>query len=163
MIVQLKGKVKFPITLDPSVWIFDDRKIEFDQAFLPKEEVPVNPDEENEKASKRWDRAVYQQKINPPVNKSISKFERNKILESTYVMPIKHFLKNAEVNEDANAAYLVTLNGEVEISIDDFNNGYFLFAVEGKPLKENGPLHFYFGDGSNKDTPITDVKEILFK
>jgi hypothetical protein len=163
MIVQLKGKVKFPITLDPSVWIFDDRKVEFDQAFLPKAEASKNPDEENEEASKRWDRAIYQQKINPPVNKSISKFERNKILESTFVMPIKPFLKNAEVNEDANAAYLITNNGETEISINDLENGYFLFAVDGKPIKENGPLHFYFGDGSNKDTPITGVNEILFR
>lgn len=33
MIVQLKGNVQFPITLDPTVWIFDDRKIKLEEAF----------------------------------------------------------------------------------------------------------------------------------
>ena len=32
-IVHIKGKVKFPITLDPSVWIFDDRKFDLDTYF----------------------------------------------------------------------------------------------------------------------------------
>lgn len=38
MIVQLKGNVQFPITLDPTVWIFDDRKIKLEEAFLPDKE-----------------------------------------------------------------------------------------------------------------------------
>ncbi len=36
MIIQIKGNVKYPITLDPSVWIFDDRKILLEDAFKDK-------------------------------------------------------------------------------------------------------------------------------
>ena len=76
MIIQLSGKVKFPITLDASVWIFDDRKIILDDAFSekPKEE-PVN---ELEKAAERFNVEIYQQKIKPPVNKSINRYERER-------------------------------------------------------------------------------------
>ena len=30
---MIKGKVKFTITLDPSVWIFDERKADLDYFF----------------------------------------------------------------------------------------------------------------------------------
>ncbi len=33
MIMQIKGKVKFPITLDIGTWIFDDRKVDLDTYF----------------------------------------------------------------------------------------------------------------------------------
>lgn len=36
LIIQIKGNVKYPITLDPSVWIFDDRKILLEDAFKDK-------------------------------------------------------------------------------------------------------------------------------
>ncbi len=29
-ILFINGKVRFPITIDPTVWIFDDRKSRFD-------------------------------------------------------------------------------------------------------------------------------------
>lgn len=32
-IIVLTGKVKFTITLDPGVWIFDDRKVDMDAYF----------------------------------------------------------------------------------------------------------------------------------
>ena len=32
-IIPIKGAVKFTITLDPTVWIFDDRKIDLDDIF----------------------------------------------------------------------------------------------------------------------------------
>ncbi|SET86414.1 hypothetical protein SAMN05421676_109135 [Salinibacillus kushneri] len=163
MIVQLAGNVKFPLTLDASVWIFDDRKVEFDKAFQDHTAQETDEEEELEKASNRWNREVYQQKLNPPVNKSISKFERKKILDSTYVMNIKPFLETAEVNESATSALLETNHGEEEISLDTLENGYFLFAVDGKPVKEDGPLHFYFGDESNKNTPIKGITGIKIK
>ncbi|MBB6454983.1 hypothetical protein HNQ94_003477 [Salirhabdus euzebyi] len=165
MIVQLKGNVGFPITLDPSVWIFDDRKVEFDQAFNPTGGENVENNENDlEQASERWNREVYmQQKIKPPVNKSLSKAERKKALESTYVMSIKPFLANAEVKDNASNAILLTEQGDQTVTIEQLENGYFLFAVEGKPLKEDGPLYFYFGDGSNKDTPIRGVKQITIE
>lgn len=80
MIVQLKGNVQFPITLDPTVWIFDDRKIKLEEAFLPDKEEN-HPEKDVEP----------QQRIRPPVKRSVSRFEGKKVLENSYVMPIKPF------------------------------------------------------------------------
>ncbi|TCT26917.1 hypothetical protein EDD68_101274 [Melghiribacillus thermohalophilus] len=162
MIIQLTGKVNYHITLDPGVWIFDDRKIEWEQAFgHPLSNDNPNGEEEANRLQQRWSREVYQQKINPPINKSISKFERNEILKGTYVMPIKPFIENAEIQDGAETVILSTSSGEHEISVNQLTEGYFLFARNGKPIKEDGPVYFYFGDGSNKDTPIKGVKQII--
>lgn len=161
MIVPLLGNVTYSITLDPTVWIFDDRKILFEEAFSKK----TNEDERSddlEAAAKRWDRALYQQ-IKPPVNKSISRFEGEKILKNSYVMPIHDFIDHAEVKADAKHATLVTKTENITISLAELRNCYLLFAVNGKPLTEDGPVHFYYKNGSNKNNPIKEIQKIIVK
>lgn len=161
MIVPITGKVSYSITLDPSVWIFDERKVLFEEAFKDKN-VEGNEQEENkntlEKVAKNYDRAI----LNPPVNQGLTKREGEEILKNTYVMPIHYFLKNAKLQEDAKNATLVTDNNNEEIVIDlkEFQDGYFLFAIEGKPLKD-GPVYFLYQDGSNKDNPIKNINKII--
>lgn len=163
MIVQLIGKVTYPITLDPTVWIFDDRKILFGDAFLTKERSTNSESNELKEASLRWDREVSQQRIKPPVNKSISRFEQKKILEGTYVMPIKYFLEHAEILSDAKGVRLETDTGSVEINLEQLSNCYLLFAQEGTIVKDRGPVHLYFHDGSNYDAPIKGIKKIVIE
>lgn len=160
MIIQLSGNVKFPITLDASVWIFDDRKIVLDDAFTdkPKEE----PVDELKKAAERFNLEIYAQKIKPPVNKSINKYEREQILNNTYVMPIYEFIKNAEVDSNVTDVTLTTVDGPKNITLADLESAYLLFSVNGKPIKENGPVHLYYRDGSNSDNPITGISKITF-
>lgn len=160
MIVPIKGNVTYSITMDPTVWIFDDRKVLLEEAFTKK---PNESDKENEfdKTAQRWSQEVYQQKIKPPVNKSINRFEKEKILKNSYVMPINDFIEHAELKSDAKEATLVTDQGDVNISLDDLKNCFLLFSVDGKPLKEDGPVHLFYQDGSNKDKPITGIKEII--
>lgn len=55
---------------------------------------------------------------------------------------------------------LVTKRKEIVISIADLYNSYLLFALDGKPLTEDGPVHLLFKDGSNKDNPIKGVTKI---
>jgi hypothetical protein len=159
MIVPITGNVTYPITLDPTVWIFDDRKIEFEHAFQYSTET--KEEDELEKASERFNREVYQQSAKPPVNRSIKKFEREKILQSTYVMPLGDFIDNAEVKPGAENATLATEKGEVVISLEELKESYFLFARDGKPLTEDGPVHLYFQDGSNKENPIKNITKII--
>ncbi|PKR78495.1 hypothetical protein CEY16_01690 [Halalkalibacillus sediminis] len=155
MIVQLNGNVNFPITLDPTVWIFDDRKIELDKVFhTPSDE------ETDDGKQEVWDRNEYQQQIRPPVNKSISRYERKKVLENSYVMPIRHFIHNAEPSVEATEAVLHTNEGEVTITYQQLLESLLLFALDGKPLRENGPVQVLFGDGSNQDEPIQGVHTI---
>lgn len=163
MIVPITGNVAYTITLDPTVWIFDDRKILFDDAFTQTENKVREQDDELKKASERWSREVHQQKINPPVNRSISKFEREKILKSSYVMPIKNFLAHAEVKDDAKEAILNTTSKDVKISLEQLNDSLLLFAVNGKPLKDDGPVHLYFKDESNKENPIKEIQKIIIR
>jgi len=159
MIIPITGNVTYPITLDPTVWIFDDRKIEFDKAFQQTSEA--KEDDELKRASERFNREVYQQTAKPPVNRSIKKFEREKILQSTYVMPLGDFVANAEVKPEAKNVSLVTKEDEVIISVPELEQSYFLFARDGKPLKDDGPVHLYFQDGSNKDNPIKNITKII--
>ncbi|MGC8073834.1 hypothetical protein ACP3W1_25060, partial [Salmonella enterica] len=79
-------------------------------------------EDELEKAAIRWDQEIYQH-VKPPVNKSISKFEREKILVNTYVMPIHDFIEHAEVKPDAKRAVLHNKDGEVAIPLKDLKAG----------------------------------------
>ncbi|CEI84427.1 hypothetical protein J18TS1_13490 [Oceanobacillus oncorhynchi subsp. incaldanensis] len=145
MIVMIKGNVGYPITLDPTVWIFDDRKVELEKAF-------TEPEEQETFTSN------FQK---PPVNRSISKMEGEAYLKNSYVIPLHDFLNNAEPKADAAEVEFIKSNGENEkIALEDAKNGYLLFSLEGKPLREDGPVHFYYKDGSNQDNPIKYIKEI---
>nr|WP_289039028.1 hypothetical protein [uncultured Allobacillus sp.] len=146
MIVQLKGNVQFPITLDPTVWIFDDRKIKLEEAFSPDKEENA-PEKDTE----------HQQRVRPPVNRSVSRFEGKKVLENSYVMPIKPFLETSSPNEGATSAILHTDQGEVEISLDKLKDSLLIFAIDGKPPKEDGPVHLLFGDGTNQYAPFKGI------
>lgn len=150
MIIQIKGKVKYPITLDPSVWIFDDRKIKLEEAFTSS---ATNEDviESNSKLNK------------PPVNHSIQKFNKKELLKHSYLMPIKEFIENAETNENVSEAILRTNDNEYTISINTLLESYLLFSIDGKQIRENGPAYLYFGDGSNQDEPIKGIQVIEIK
>lgn len=161
MIVQLTGNVNYNITLDPTVWIFDDRKILLEEAFNNAgEEVSNNDNDELGRAADRFNREIYRTSVKPPVNKSITRFEREKILKNSYVMPLQEFLTHAEVKPDSKDATLTTVNGLINIPLLQLEECYLLFALKGKPVTEDGPVHLYFKDGSNKDNPITGIQKI---
>ncbi|WP_010097915.1 hypothetical protein [Ornithinibacillus scapharcae] len=160
MIVPILGNVAYQITMDPTVWIFDDRKIILEEAFL--ETVEQDTSDELQYAAQRWERAISRQE-KPPVNQSIKKHERENILMYSYVMPINDFLNHAEIIDGAEQAVLVTDSGEVTIPISELYNSYLLFAKDGKPLKENGPVHLLYKDGSNQDNPIKGINKIMIK
>lgn len=160
MIVPIKGNVTYPITLDPTVWIFDDRKVLLDQAFSSNPDVATK-EEPYEKTERIWNQEVYQQKIKPPVNRSIKRFERDQILKSSYVMPINDFIDHAKIKPEAKEAILVTKETHHTIPVESLIDSYLLFAIEGKPLKDDGPVHLFYKDGSNRNQPITGVQEII--
>lgn len=159
MIVPITGNVTYNITLDPTVWIFDDRKILFENAF----KTDTNKETKQSEASKteqRWGREVYQEKVKPPVHNTVKRYDKKEILSSSYVIPINDFLINAEIKEDATKVTLVTDQGEQSITIQQLENSYLLFAIKGKPVRDRGPVQLYFKDGSNQDNPIKGISEI---
>lgn len=156
MIIQIKGSVKFPITLDPTVWIFDERKILLDDLFNDQQQKRYS-----EKESKILQ--TTEERTRPYVNRNLTRAERDEILVNTYAMPLTDFLNHADIKEDAQSAKINTTLGPKEISLEKLYDSHLLFAINGKPLKEDGPVHLYFKDGSNKDKPIKGVKEIIIK
>ncbi|MFC4387278.1 hypothetical protein ACFOZ1_05580 [Gracilibacillus marinus] len=154
MIIQIKGNVKFPITLDPSVWIFDDRKMVLEEAFDKKNTFTEVIEEFSGQDSNR---------VKPQVHNSIKKFNKNELLTNSYVMPIFDFLQTAEIHSDAQIAMIKSEKNYLEVTIDEVLNSVLLFAIDGKQIKTDGPAYFIFGDGRNKDEPFKNVTEIYFQ
>src|SRR5699024_12574373 len=98
MIIQLKGQVEFPITLDPTVWIFDDRKVLLEDALKERvEKTEVNP---AQKAEELFNQEIYSQKsIKPTNNKSLNREEREKAIKHTFIMPIKEYLDTEKLDQ----------------------------------------------------------------
>jgi hypothetical protein len=159
-IILITGQVKFPITLDPGVWIFDDRKIDLTTYFSTNKVQVDDLLEYTKSVSKHWDREIMEGAIYPPTLKTEKKFIKEKVLSGTFAIPFKPFLDNAEPNPLANTVIIKGLNEEVELPIETAKDLVLGFSTNGKPV-ENGPVHVYFGDGSNQKNPIINVREFI--
>lgn len=157
-IIAFKGNVKYQITLDPGVWIFDDRRVDLTTYFM-QENIRKNELEEYTKAvSKHWDREIMEGAVFPPTLKTEKKFEKEKVLTGTFGIPLKPFLMNAEPDMSAETVVIETEDGETRLTLSEAEELILGFSKDGKPLKEDGPVHGYFGDGSNQNSPIKRVK-----
>src|SRR5690625_94189 len=163
MIIPIEGNVTYPITLDASVWIFDERKIIFEDAFTNSKK-PKKEKEENyiKEAAERLNRA-YDPRVKQNINRNLNKQEQEDALTYSYVMPIKPFLEHTEPNENAKIAHIITIDNVVEIPLTQLENSVLLFSKEGKPITDKGPVHLYFKDGSNKDNPIKGINKFKIK
>ncbi|WP_100403142.1 hypothetical protein [Bacillus sp. FJAT-42315] len=158
-IMPIYGKVKFSVTLDPGVWIFDDRRIDLDTYFDTNETESLSEEEEYTKnISQFWDKEIREGAISPPTIKSEKKFLKEQILNGTFAIPFEPFLKNAEPNEEATMIIIETENGEERLPLHNANNMLLAFSKQGKPLREDGPVHVLYKDGSNREHPIRRVK-----
>jgi len=165
-IIQLTGDIQYKITLDPSVWIFDDRKIEFDKAFDAVSDKPNEDDENNyaKKMSAQWEKDRAYGVNYPPVNESVKRLEKEKILTGTYVMPFAPFIEHAEPAEHVKSVEIIQKNGtSATYPLSKVKEALLLFAKDGKPLREDGPVHLYFRDGSNRSEPIKNIAKFIFK
>ncbi|WP_442599358.1 peptidyl-prolyl cis-trans isomerase [Neobacillus sp. D3-1R] len=158
-IVMINGKVNYSITLDPSVWIFDDRKIDIDTYFYTEKKEKNELEEYTKEVSSHWDREIREGAILPPTIGTEKKYMKEKVISGSFAIPFRPFLTNAAPLEDATKLIVVTEDNQIEMGIDTAFNLIIGFSKNGKPLSEDGPIHVYFGDGSNLDAPIKYVKE----
>jgi hypothetical protein len=160
-IIILKGKVEYTITLDPGVWIFDDRKVDlntyFQKPIIEKNEI----EEYTKEISAHWDREITEGAVVPPTIKTEKRYEKEKLLEGSFGVPLKPFLLNAKPLKEANQLIVVTSDGELAYDLTTSYDFILGFSHNGKPLKEDGPIHLYYGDGSNQWKPIKNIKELL--
>lgn len=157
MIIPVKGAVKFPITIDPTVWIFDDRKVDLDEFFSEQYQEVNQEDEYTDVTSKQWSREITEGAVFPPTLKSEKKYERTKLLTNSYAMPLESFIKNAEPAPDASTLVIETEGSEVRYSLADLPTLLVQFSKEGKPLKEDGPVYLLHKDRSNLNAPLKYV------
>lgn len=157
-IIPIKGKVQHPITLDPTVWIFDDRRIDLETFFttdyIEKDEL----EEYKRDMGKHWSREIMEGATFPPTLKTEKKYEKTKMLTGTFGMHLSHFVKNAVPKEEAHAFTFETATGQDHtFPLTQVDNFILKFSDEGKPLLEDGPIYVLLKDGSNIDVPIRNV------
>ncbi|WP_034740644.1 hypothetical protein [Halalkalibacter wakoensis] len=160
----IEGEVGHPLTIDPTVWIFDERKVDLDTYF---DEIKTRDDEETayKKAiSAQWDKEITEGSAPPRPNSNGNeiKYEKQKLINGSFGMPLKPFLVNAEPKETAKKVELIGANGSRHtVELSEALDGIVAFSYRGKPLKEDGPIHFYYGDGSNRTEPIKNICKII--
>ncbi|AOV08385.1 hypothetical protein [Sporosarcina ureilytica] len=160
-VIQITGNVLHSITLDPGIWIFDDRRIDLD-SFFTKDYIEKDELEEYKRAiGKHWSREIMEGATFPPTLETERQFEESKDITGTYGIYLHHFLKNAEPNEAATTITFKTeTNKDFSFPIQMVDDFILKYSIDGKPIREDGPVHVLLKDGSNKDEPIKNVIEV---
>ncbi|MEO4053659.1 peptidyl-prolyl cis-trans isomerase [Solibacillus sp. CAU 1738] len=159
-IIPIKGAVSYTITLDPTVWIFDDRKLDLNTYFTSK-----LADEDDEKYLRdmgaHWSREIMEGATFPPTLKTERKFDRKGMMTGTFGIEIKSFLNNAQIKKEATEVVFECQNDEeYAFPIEEAKTLILKYSQDGKPLTEGGPVHILFADGSNIENPIKNVVAI---
>nr|WP_235801528.1 peptidyl-prolyl cis-trans isomerase [Heyndrickxia acidiproducens] len=161
--MQIKGKVKFPITLDIGTWIFDDRKVDLD-TYFDEEKQGLNEEEEYlKKTGKFFDRELKEGANPQDAVRTKPKWKRQHLKTGSFGIFIHIFLKNAEPLADAKKIVFETKNGPVAFPLAEAEHFILAFSHQGNALKETGPLHLLFDDGSNRDHPIQYVSGVTIE
>mgnify|MGYP003539027903 FL=1 len=159
-IISITGAVQYKLTLDPTVWIFDDRKLDLTTYFDQEKEI-VDDEKYLREVGAHWSREIMEGAVFPPTLKTERKFDRKGMLTGTFGIEIKPFLDNASILDSASEVVFETTDGATHsFSIEDAKTLIFKFSQDGKPLLEDGPVHIIFGDGSNRDNPIKKITAI---
>ena len=88
--IQIKGLVKFPITLDSTTWIFDDRKVKIEdiESGVFEGTKPIKFEDNRE-----WNRAILEGQTNPPTLNSEIKYRKRSVLEDSFAINMTPFFK----------------------------------------------------------------------
>ncbi|TFE03619.1 peptidyl-prolyl cis-trans isomerase [Jeotgalibacillus sp. R-1-5s-1] len=160
-IIPLSGAVKFQLTLDPGVWIFDERKIDL-KTYFDTEQIEVDEIEQYSKAvAEHFSREIKEGAQLPKQGSgSQKKYEKEKLMTGTFGIKLKPFILNAEPEPHASKVVISTTDSVHSFSIEEAFELIAAFSNEGKPLREDGPIHILYPDGSNRSDPIRNVRKI---
>lgn len=160
-VVLIKGEVEHSLTIDPSVWIFDERKVDLNTYFTEEKSEQIDElSEYTKKMSEHWDRELLEGSEPPDPNRNDNKIVYNKqqLITGSFAMVFEPFLLNARPKPSAKSVTIQTKDASsLSISLDEAKQLVLAFSKDGKPLREDGPIHVYFGDGSNQNSPIKHV------
>jgi hypothetical protein len=161
-IVSLNGSVNYPLTLDPGVWIFDDRKKDLTTLFNLDDSNETEQEKYLKDVSAHWDRELQEGAVPPSEQEKDSpkKTLKETLLTGSFAISLSYFIFNAQPKPGTQKVKISSGDESVEMTLEEAQTGYLAFSNNGKPLKEDGPVHFYFGDGRNKENPIKNITAI---
>ncbi|MFT8320334.1 MAG: peptidyl-prolyl cis-trans isomerase [Bacillus sp. (in: firmicutes)] len=161
-IIPIKGAVQYEITLDPSVWIFDDRKLTGEQLFCC---TSSNADSEEYKknTSLLWERELMEGSVVPPKKQAEKQYKKEELLQGTFFMPLAPFISHAEPFCDAKEMVLNTNHKIAVYPLSLLEEMFLLFCVQGKALQEHGPVHLYIRNMGNLQIPVKDIQSIFIQ
>jgi hypothetical protein len=158
-IVSLNGNVNYPLTLDPGVWIFDDRKKDLNTLFDFNQQNESDQEKYLKAVSAHWDRELQEGAVPPSEQdkQQPKKTLKETLLTGSFAISLSYFIFNAQPKPGTEKVMVASADGNVEMTLEEAQKGYLAFSSNGKPLKEDGPVHFYYGDGRNKKNPIKNI------
>ncbi|AKS67422.1 hypothetical protein SSCHL_1642 [Staphylococcus schleiferi] len=135
--IQIKGAVKFPITLDSTTWIFDDRKVTLEdlEKGVFEGQKPIQFDDNRE-----WNRAILEGQTNPPTLNSEIDYKKRAVLQGSFAINMTPFFKNAEPLKEATIIRLSNAESHIDIPFELLPYLFFQFAKEGKRLYEDNGI-----------------------
>ena len=141
--IQIKGDVKFPITLDSTTWIFDDRKVKIEdiENGIFEGTKPIKFEDNRE-----WNRAILEGQTNPPTLNSEIKYRKRAVLEDSFAINMTPFFKNAEPLESATTIKLSNDTSSIEIPLELLPYLFFQFAKDGKRLYDDNSVDSFVYD-----------------
>lgn len=145
--IQIKGAVKFPITLDSTTWIFDDRKVKIEdiENGVFDGTKPVKFEDNRE-----WNRAILEGQTNPPTLNSEIKYRKRSVLEDSFAINMTPFFKNAEPSENATKIKLSNDKDSIEVPMELLPYLFFQFAKDGKRLYDDNSVDSFVYNPDDK-------------
>lgn len=140
MIFPLDGAVRHALTIDPTVWIFDDRKRNIEELDHPTES---DDNAYYAKMGKAWDDGLTEG-TRVDHNKPMTRADKDAALRDSFAMPFAPFLQNAEPIETATH---VRFYGDsvLTLPMDEARSVYLQFSKDGKVLPD-GPVYALYND-----------------
>ena len=135
--IQIKGLVKFPITLDSTTWIFDDRKVKIEdiESGVFEGTKPIRFEDNRE-----WNRAILEGQTNPPTLNSEIKYRKRSVLEDSFAINMTPFFKITEPKDNATAIKLFNDESSIEVPIELLPYLFFQFAKDGKRMYDDNAV-----------------------
>jgi hypothetical protein len=161
-VIVFKGAVSFPITLDPSVWIFDDRKIDLRTYKGEADQAGSTQTDYLKGTGAQWDKEMMEGATPPSERRSL--VEERKALEGDYGMRLAPFIENAKPHPDATHVIIHRHGGDIiTLTLQQAKQAILQFSKNGKPIRENGPVHLYLPETwLSGGEPIHSIQSLEF-
>lgn len=156
-IIMVTGAVTHRITIDPSVWIFDERKIDLAQFTGDEDERLDDVPTYLKGTGAQWDKELKEGSLPPSESRSL--IEERKALLGDYAMRLGWFLDNAQPDPTAVTLKLHREHGEpITFPLEEARRAILQFSKDGKPIRENGPVLFYLpAMWKQKEAPLDGI------